>query len=101
MSIDEVKAMQKQFNEQARVLKFNEVSKKVDSFVFNENSKEGFILPKGAKEFSEFLTTLTDAQVSKFFEILPKIVAPVSFSEKGVASQNGAAQFSISKTTPA
>ena len=101
LSLDQVKDMQKNFNEQARVLKFNEINKKVSGFVFNENTKEGFILPKAAEQFSEFLTTLTDAQVSKFFEILPSMVRPLNFSEKGKTAGTQSAEFSIPKETPA
>lgn len=101
LSLDQVKDMQKNFNEQARVLKFNEISKKVSSFVFNENTKEGFILPKSAEQFSEFLTTLTDTQVAKFFEILPSMVRPLNFSEKGKTAGTQSAEFSIPKEIPA
>lgn len=100
MSLDEIKDQQKKFSEMSRQFKEKEISEKLGTFMFNDSTKEWFILPKCKDKLTAFVSKLNDNMAKEFFEILPNMNAKVQFGEMGAEGKTASA-FNIPETTPA
>jgi phage I-like protein len=82
VSLSEYNAMQervKTLEEQNRRVKFDE---KVKSFMFNENTKKGKILPAQHDKVLEMMMGMSDDQVAKFEEVINALPDAIAFGEE-------------------
>ena len=99
MTLDEVKSAQKKFSELSLYKKKQEINDKLGSFMFSEENKKGYFLPKSKDNIVNFVSKLNDNLASEFFEIIKDSIAPLSFKEIGGEGKE-AMEFNIPNNTP-
>lgn len=78
--------------------RFSETLDKLSPFRFNEKNKNGFILPKDAQEFAEFVCGFSDAQVEKMVGFLGKF--KVIGAELGRAPKGDGVSVKLTEADP-